>query len=79
MPRELLSFQVKLYIVNSTDCFSAAASAIRLTVGFFNKDPTEGNLAPYIDAYDVVLVDDQTFDFPLDLLSRVIAAKCGSQ
>jgi len=42
-----------------------------LTVGFLNKK-IEDNLAAYKEAFDVVLVDDQTMDFPNAILSDML-------
>ena len=41
-----------------------------LSIGFLNKN-VEGNLAKYKESFDVVLVDDQTMDFPLALLQDI--------
>ena len=42
-----------------------------LTIGFLNKN-IEKNLPVYQNKFDVVLVDDQTMDFPNLLLSEIL-------
>ena len=44
-----------------------------LSIGFLNKN-VEGNLAKYKESFDIVLVDDQTMDFPLALLEDISRA-----
>jgi len=46
--------------------------SVLLTVGFLNKNKDE-NLPKYQDAFDVVLVDDQTMDFPNSFLKDMLA------
>jgi len=43
-----------------------------LKIGFFNKEVTETSLKPYLSGYDLVLVNDQTFDVPLAILKAII-------
>ena len=45
-----------------------------LTIGFLNKN-IEKNLPVYQNKFDVVLVDDQTMEFPNLLLSEIINQK----
>jgi len=45
-----------------------------LSIGFLNKN-VEANLSEYKRCFDVVLVDDQTMDFPLALLQDVLEIK----
>ena len=45
-----------------------------LTIGFLNKN-IEKNLPVYQNKFDVVLVDDQTMEFPNLLLSEIIHQK----
>jgi len=44
---------------------------VLLTLGFLNKNKDE-NLVKYKEAFDVVLVDDQTMDFPNFILSDML-------
>ena len=44
---------------------------IVLTIGFLNKN-IEKNLPTYKEKFDVVLVDDQTMNFPNDLLENIL-------
>jgi 5'-nucleotidase len=43
-----------------------------LSIGFLNKN-VEGNLSEYKRCFDVVLVDDQTMDFPLAVVGDILA------
>ena len=45
-----------------------------LTIGFLNKN-IEKNLPVYQKKFDVVLVDDQTMEFPNLLLSEILSQK----
>jgi 5'-nucleotidase len=45
-----------------------------LSIGFLNKN-VEANLSEYKRYFDIVLVDDQTMDFPLALLEDILEAK----
>jgi len=45
-----------------------------LSIGFLNKN-VEANLSEYKRCFDIVLVDDQTMDFPLALLEDILEAK----
>ena len=44
-----------------------------LSIGFLNKN-VEANLSEYKRCFDIVLVDDQTMDFPLALLEDILDA-----
>lgn len=45
-----------------------------LSIGFLNKN-VEGNLAAYKAGFDIVLVDDQTMEFPLALIGDIFKPK----
>jgi len=47
---------------------------IILSIGFLNKN-VAGNLEEYKRRFDVVLVDDQTMDFPLAVLEDILAGQ----
>ena len=44
------------------------------TIGFLNKS-IDKNLEKYRERFDVVLVDDQTMDFPVSLLNDIVSSK----
>ena len=46
-----------------------------ITIGFLNKPRNEDDLPQYLEKYDVVIVNDGSFEVPLTILRRIFAAQ----